>query len=350
MGKPEISMEVRNLVKEFPADALFRTKARILDDITFNIEMGDNLALIGPNGCGKTTLLKTLSTIYLPDQGTIKVHGMDINTNLKQVRNMMSFVSPALSFQNKLTLRETLDFFGKVLNKPFTNVEPFLKKMEIEHMMDVKLEGFSEGQKGMVRLAIGLIKDPRLLLLDEVVANLDVDRKSKVLDYLEEQDRARGKELGLKRGITMCMVDHDPSVVDRLCDKILILNKGGTVFKLTTVEELIKSLPYKYDVNVVFKEKVKEDDLTKMWKDHKQYTRMVRFFAQDKKEALEITDQLLDNENVLEFSTSGISLEDVYFLMMENDLDGLKSAKSAMADPDGEITKKDLSANKEDRE
>ncbi|MEM2900541.1 MAG: ABC transporter ATP-binding protein, partial [Thermoplasmata archaeon] len=294
-------------------DELLRKKVQILDDISFSIKEGENLAMIGPNGCGKTTLLKIIATIYLPDSGTVEIFGNDINEKLNEARKYLSFVSPGLSFQNKLTLRETLKFFCAVLDKKIDEVYPFLERMNIMHMLDKRLEGFSEGQKGMVRLAIGLLKSPRILLLDEVVANLDVERKEIVIEFLNELDR--------KLNFTIIMVDHDPSVVDKICDKILILKQGGQFFKLVAVDELMKSLPYKFDVNVTFKKAVNESFAKQIWSNYRVHHNTVRYFTQSEDEVEDLTRRLMKNHSeLLEFSTSGVSLEDVYWMMMNGEL------------------------------
>ena len=100
------------LIKEFPCGDIatrFKkdepNKKRILDGITFNLPKGLSLALLGPNGSGKTTLLKTLSTIYAPDCGDAQICGYDIVKEIKEVRKRISFVTPALDFQKKLTLK-----------------------------------------------------------------------------------------------------------------------------------------------------------------------------------------------------------------------------------------------------
>ena len=112
MNNLEDVVIVKNIVKEFPIGAFLHKRLRILNGISFNLPDGDNLAIVGPNASGKTTLLKMLASIYLPDSGSINIYGYDLKKQITQVRNMISFVSPSLTFQAKLTLKETLDFFA----------------------------------------------------------------------------------------------------------------------------------------------------------------------------------------------------------------------------------------------
>lgn len=309
------ALEVDNVSKEFPnTETLFWGEShRVLNNISFTINKGQNVAIIGPNGCGKTTLLKTISTIYLPDEGTIRVFGNDIFRHPEAARRAFSFVSPALNFQNKLTLRQTMRFFGQVVGKRPDYIIPFLKRMGILQKMDDRLEGFSEGQRAMVRLAIGFIKDPQILLLDEVVANLDVERKQRIINFLLEQDELQD--------LTILMVDHEPSVVDRLCDKIIILDKGGVLYKIVSVKELLSMVPYKFNVNVSLKKDMSDRQLAGIGSDFRRYGNNVRYFAHDETEVDSIIRELLKRSRfVLEFSTSGVSLKDVYFWMMEGKL------------------------------
>ena len=123
------AVEVENVVKQFPG-GWRRPPVRIIDDVSFTVEKGQHVAIIGPNGCGKTTLLRTIATIYRPDAGKVRIFGQDV-FNWRQSdrsRRAFAFISPALNFQAKLTLRQTIEFFATVLQKPPETVTPFLKR------------------------------------------------------------------------------------------------------------------------------------------------------------------------------------------------------------------------------
>jgi len=309
-------LEVQNLSKDFPVGGigmLAKGSKRVLDNVSFTLEKGESVALIGPNGCGKTTLLKALATIYKPDEGHIKVFGYDAVDDRDRVRAAFSFVSPALNFQNKLTLHQTIRFFSGVLGKNPEDAMTFLKRMGILHMLDVPLEGFSEGQKAMVRLAIGLIKHPKILMLDEVVANLDVERKERVIDFVKEEAEYND--------LTLLMVDHDPMVVNRLCTKVILLKSGGSILKITTVEELNKSFPYLFEVQITLKKEVDPQVLASVNPDFKQHGNLVRFFAENEEATQTIIHALLPKRAIYnEITTKEVSLVDVYYLLMEGGL------------------------------
>jgi len=307
------AIEVKDVSKYFYVDGFFRKRKQVLENLTFSIDSGQNVAIIGPNGCGKTTLLKTIATIYMPDEGTIEVYGNDIFRHLERARNAFSFVSPALNFQAKLTLRQTMKFFGRVLDKRPDYIMPFLKRMGIDHMMDSRLEGFSEGQKAMVRLAIGFIKNPRILMLDEVVANLDMERRERVINFILEEDELKD--------LTILMVDHDPHVVDRLCDKIIILDKGGKMYKMVSVPELLNAIEYRFNITVTLKKDMSDEEVAGISSLHTRYGPKIRYFAHNEDEVVTITQSILEkSDKVLEVTTNEVSLKDVYFLMMEGEL------------------------------
>ena len=161
------AIEVENLTK------IFRTPGNrkgnvVLNDISFEVPRGASVAVTGANGSGKTTLLKILSTLYLPDSGRISIMGMDLVREASEIREHISFVSPGLDFQRKLTLQENLNFFAKVQDSDPDAAYKFLEEMDLMEKINDRTETFSEGQKAITRLAIGLMKDVDILLLDEV--------------------------------------------------------------------------------------------------------------------------------------------------------------------------------------
>ncbi len=313
MSNVEDVVIVENVVKEFPIGAFLRKRLRILNGISFNLPDGDNLAIVGPNASGKTTLLKMLASIYLPDSGSIEIYGYDLQKQITQVRNMISFVSPSLTFQAKLTLKETLDFFAGVQDVGIDDIAlNFLEEVNLTHMMDKRLESFSEGQKAMVRLVVGLMKQPRLLLLDEITATLDLTRKEAVINTINELDR--------RYKFTIILVDHDPMVVDRICDKVLLLKRGGRVLKYSTVDELLSKIPYKYDIKVTPKKTLDDGFLKNFGFPYKKMGNIIRFFTHNHSEVNELNAKLLEKEDyILEFSISGVSLEDVYYYWMQKE-------------------------------
>ncbi|MFX1547242.1 MAG: ATP-binding cassette domain-containing protein [Promethearchaeota archaeon] len=286
----------------------FFGEKHVLKGIDFHLPDGENLAIIGPNGSGKTTLLRTLASIYLPDKGSIRIGPYDLVTQTPQARRLLSYVSPNLSFHKKLTLRETLEYFAELQGVSWKKQQELIDEIDLTRMLDSPIEGFSEGQKAMTRFLIALMKNPKILVLDEITATLDVKKKESIIQYIYELDK--------KRGLTILLIDHDPSVVDRLCEKLLLLTQDGKVMKYGNTSKIIKQIPYAYDVKVVPHPSVDINEFVKeLGFAYRIMGQMCQFYAETKKEVDEITSELLNRqeEDILEFSVSGLSMEDVYW-------------------------------------
>lgn len=303
------------LIKEFPASDFSLTipgitqgapMKRILDGISFELPKGMSLALLGPNGSGKTTLLKTLSTIYAPDGGKAQVCGYDLVEEITEVRKRISFVSPSMNFQKKLTLKQTLDFFVKVTNGDWALAKDFIEELHIDHLWDTRLETFSEGQKAITRLCVGLQKNPEVLFADEVTGALDFRRKQIVIEFLEKQAKER----------SLVLVDHDPEVVDVLCDKLLLLSRGGTVRAIVDVAQLHSEFDYAFDVMVIPKGRMTEKAAEDLWPQFEMVGGMCRFFAKNREEVLAIHERVIDWGKFIDIKTSGISIEDITLMWL----------------------------------
>ena len=285
----------------------FGKDKHVLKGIDFHLPDGENLAIIGPNGCGKTTLLRTLASIYLPDKGSIRIGPYDLVTQTPQARRLLSYVSPNLSFHKKLTLRETLDYFSDLQGLSWKNQQDLMDEVDLTKMLDSPIEGFSEGQKAMTRFLIALMKNPKILVLDEITATLDVKKKESVIQYIYNLDQ--------ERELTILLIDHDPIVVDRLCEKLLLLTRDGKVMKYGNTSDIIKQIPYSFDVKVIPHPSI---DMSKFAREigfpFRRMGQLIQLYAKTKQEVDVITDELLNRqEQLLEFNVSGLSMEDVYW-------------------------------------
>ncbi|MEM4699671.1 MAG: ABC transporter ATP-binding protein [Candidatus Nezhaarchaeales archaeon] len=289
-------------------------RLRVLDEVSFKVPTGAKVAVIGPSGCGKTVLLKVISTIYIPDSGEVRVFGLDVVRQASRVRRVLSFISPSLDFHKKLTLDETLRFFSKVQGSDPEVAYQFLDFIKMGDLRDRAIGGLSEGQKAAVRIAIGLMKRPRLLLLDEPTANLDVARKELVVEYLKRS----AKEL------TVMMVDHDPKVVMRLCDQVVLMRTGGKVIKSCGIEVLLRSFPFRYrfNVKVYSKSSLSKEALGKLGYPFQVVGNVVRFLLSNKEEVRKLISELIERRGLLSFEVSQVNMEDVYYWVTQHIREG----------------------------
>lgn len=306
-------MKKANAIEVSHLKKIFRTPGNregniVLTDISFQLPRGSAVAVTGANGSGKTTLLKVLATLYLPDDGVSRVLDMDLVRDAHKIRNRVSFVSPGLDFQRKLTLNENLKFFAKVQNSELEGAHKFLEAMELMEKVDDRTETFSEGQKAITRLAIGLMKDAEIYFLDEVTLGLDVNRREQVINYLKT-------ELNRK---TLMIVDHDSTVIDRLCDTILILKEGGFVDRMIPIQELLETLPYSHEITAIPTRVLSDREIRQLWPHYNRSGGTIRFFPRTRQEAQIINTRILTSGFISRAETRVIDLNDYAIRIAEN--------------------------------
>ena len=184
-----------------------------LDDITFVVEKGDSLGIIGDNGSGKSTLLKIIAGILRPTSGTIQVNG-----------KITPFLELGVGFQPDLTAKENIEVYSTVLgltDKEISrNMDSVLEFAGLTRFKDAKLKNFSSGMQVRLAFATAIQKTPDILLVDEVLAVGDMEFQQKCLDVFEDYK---------KRGITMIFVSHDLNSVRKFCNKTLLIKNGQQI-------------------------------------------------------------------------------------------------------------------------
>lgn len=203
-------LDVQNLCKE-----------PHLTELTFQVESGECLALLGKNGAGKTLLLNLLATLIAPTSGTVSIAGYDAFSNLKQVRPLIGYVPVAFEGYPELSAIEYLDFFAAAYRmergERAAAIDAVLTLMDIGPLRDVKIGALSTGEKQRLLLAKTFLHEPAVWLLDEPLAPLDARGQMEMIELLNEL-RAMGK--------TVVVATNRIDDVPRLCNKVGILNQG----------------------------------------------------------------------------------------------------------------------------
>lgn len=203
-------LDVQNLCKE-----------PHLTELTFQVESGECLALLGKNGAGKTLLLDILATLIAPTSGTVSIAGYDAFSNLKQVRPLIGYVPVAFEGSPELSAIEYLDFFAAAYRmergERAAAIDAVLTLMDIGPLRDVKIGALSTGEKQRLLLAKTFLHEPEMWLLDEPLAPLDARGQIEMIELLNEL-RAMGK--------TIVVATNRIDDVPRLCNKVGILNQG----------------------------------------------------------------------------------------------------------------------------
>ncbi len=207
-----------------------------LNGISLSIKEGEIFGVLGANGSGKSTLIRIISTLLLPDKGSIQVFGRDVVEEELAVRKMINRVSVEASFFKKLSAWENLSYFGRLYG--FTPKEARGHLMEIfnelelsEKKLNESLENLSRGMQQKVAIARALFTSPALLLLDEPTTGLDPKSKRQVQAFVSRINK--------EKGITTLLTTHDMNEAETLCNRLVIM-KDGRIIAEGTPDELKK--------------------------------------------------------------------------------------------------------------
>lgn len=186
---------------------------KALDDVSFEVKKGEFFGIIGRNGSGKSTLLKILAGIYQPDKGRVQVNGM-----ISPFLELGIGFNPELSGRDNVYLNATvLGMTRKQIDEKFDDIVRF---SELERFIDQKLKNYSSGMQVRLAFAVSIHANRDILLMDEVLAVGDANFQAKCLDEFVSYK---------KLGKTVLLVSHDISVIERYCDRALLLRNGKIV-------------------------------------------------------------------------------------------------------------------------
>ena len=218
-------IEVKNLSKIFK-------KFKAVDDLTFNLKSGEVVGLLGENGAGKTTTLRMMSTMLKPTLGSITINGYDVVKNSKEVRRNISILfGGEVGLYDRLTARENIMYFANLYgidkNESNKRIDELAKEFAMEDFLDKRAGKFSRGMKQKVSIARSIIHYPSVMLLDEPSTGLDVSAVRMVHDFILKC-KSEGK--------TILFSSHSMKEVEKLCDRVVIINKGKFIEEGTIAE------------------------------------------------------------------------------------------------------------------
>jgi ABC-2 type transport system ATP-binding protein len=220
-------LEVKDLRKEFG-------DLTAVDGISFDIQEGEIFGFLGPNGAGKTTSISMICGLLTPTAGEIFVEGVSILKNPREVKKRLGVVPQEVAIYEELSARENLSFWGGifgmrggVLN---SRVDELLEQVGLEERAKEPTKNFSGGMKRRLNLALGLVHDPKLILLDEPTVGIDPQARHNILDVVKSI---------VAGGRTVLYTTHYLEEAEDLCDRLAIIDHGkilsqGTVGELKT--------------------------------------------------------------------------------------------------------------------
>jgi ABC-2 type transport system ATP-binding protein len=209
-------IEVKNLKKQF-------NTIEAVKGINFQINQSETLALLGPNGCGKTTTIGMLLGLITPTSGNIFINEQELNYKNHQFLSIMNFASPYVELPKKLTVLENLKVYGRMylIKNLKDKIDQLVEDLNLKSFLNKRTGELSSGQKNRVSLAKSLINDPKILLLDEPTASLDPDTGDYVRSYLEKYKK--------ENDISILLASHNMDEVTRLSDDVLMMKEGQII-------------------------------------------------------------------------------------------------------------------------
>jgi len=205
----------------------YKTPRWVIDGVSFSIEEGEFWGIIGPNGAGKTTLLNLLDGIILPQEGEIRLKEQALgDMSRREIARQVAILPQEVTFYFNFTALEVVlqgraPFLGALRLEGDKDVEiarHSMAKTGSLQFADQSVTELSEGEKQRVLVARALTQQPRLLLLDEPTANLDLNYQVEVMELV--------KALSQQEGLTVVMASHDINLAAGYCDKLLLLKEG----------------------------------------------------------------------------------------------------------------------------
>lgn len=231
MQLSQICIKVKDLVKTYK-------DLTALNRISFDVQTGEILGILGPNGSGKTTTLKSILGIIEFDEGSIEVDGISVNKQRKEIlKNVGAILEGARNIYWHLSPRENLTYFAGIRGIPnkaiIDRADYLLESLELTDVADKEIRQFSSGMKQKCALACAFIYNPSILLLDEPTLGLDVEISRTIRDWLlnvvEKEDK------------TILITSHNMDFIESICDRILIIRRGEIIS-----HETVKSLKDKF--------------------------------------------------------------------------------------------------------
>lgn len=203
------AIKVQNLIKSYD-------KKVVLRDVTFSVRQGETFALLGVNGAGKTTTMECIEGLRKPNGGYIAVEGHDVSKNLREVQKLLGVQLQSTSLTETMTAKEAMRLFCAWHRVPYRR--DLLERFDMAgEYLNKQYSALSTGRKRRLHLALALCHNPKVLILDEPTAGLDVEGR-----YALHKEIKRLKT----SGVSILIATHDMAEAEKLCDTISILREG----------------------------------------------------------------------------------------------------------------------------
>lgn len=227
------ALTFRSVTKFYPARQAGSTPLKALDQVSFVVQEGEFFGLLGPNGAGKTTLISILAGLVRASEGSVQVHGHDVQSDYAQARRLLGVVPQELVFDPFFSVREALriqsGYFGIRHNEAW--IDELLESLGLADKAGANMRQLSGGMKRRVLVAQALVHKPRVIVLDEPTAGVDVELRQTLWQFIARLNR---------QGHTVLLTTHYLDEAEALCSRIAML-KRGQVVALERTTDLLRS-------------------------------------------------------------------------------------------------------------
>jgi len=198
-------------------------KQKVLKEISLKVPKGSIFGFLGPNGAGKSTTIKTLLGLLHTDPGMIQIFGKDLNTNKMYILERIGAMVEAPSLYDHLDAYRNLEITARLRNLPFDRIKPLLETVSLTQDANRPIKQYSTGMKQRLSLAIALLAEPELLILDEPINGLD---PSGIMEMRQMLVR-----INQEQNCTILLSSHILGEIEKLCTDVAIINSGSLVFQ-----------------------------------------------------------------------------------------------------------------------
>ncbi|PRY82522.1 ABC transporter ATP-binding protein [Alkalibacterium olivapovliticus] len=218
-------LETKNLTKAFK-------KKTVVSEVNIYLEKGESVGLLGPNGAGKSTTISMISTLLPPTSGEVWFNGQNALKESQGLRKVMGVVPQEIALYEELSAYENMKFFGKVYGLRGKELES-----RITHVLDLigltdrkkdAVNTYSGGMKRRINIGVTLLHEPEILIMDEPTVGIDPQSRNYILDMI--------KTLNKEKGITVLYTSHYMEEVEKLCDRVYIMDHGEIIASGTNEE------------------------------------------------------------------------------------------------------------------
>ena len=217
----------------------------VLHDLNYELNGGGMVCIIGPNGVGKSTMIKCINKLLKPSSGIVYVQGKDVTGyKLRDVAKFMGYVPASTGDSFSMTVLDTV-LMGRHPHQRVRSTREdlhiaygIMKRMNILHLAMRNFDELSAGQHQKVAIARGLAQEPDILILDEPTSNLDIRHQMQTIEIL--------KEMADEKGIMVLMISHDLNLASMYADKIIVMSTPGIIYKIGRPEDVINKDVIRY--------------------------------------------------------------------------------------------------------